>query len=129
MSEHEERMAGFARRFPAGKARREGMTSGARRAIVVLFGLTVLLAGLNLLFTVREVSAVHDAVIASCEFDSDLGTAPIIIVPPAKKAGLLGVKIVSDARVAWRGLGCPGTLAPPGPGFYRWAKFYGPPVD
>ena len=105
------------------------MTRGARRAIVVLFGLVVLLAGANLLFTVRQVAAVHDALVASCKFDSDLGTAPIAVVPPAKKAGLLGVKIVSDARVAWRGLGCPGKLAPPGEGFVKWARYYHLPVS
>ena len=128
MSSHEERMASFAASHP-GRPPREGMTGGARRAIVVLFLLTCLLAGLNLLFTVRQVAAVQDALIASCEFDSDLGTAPITVVPPAKKAGLLGVKIVSDARVAWRGLGCPGKLAPPGKGFVHWAHYYGLPVD
>jgi hypothetical protein len=37
--------------------RGEGMTRGARRAIVVLFTLTLLLAGTNLLFTTHEVSS------------------------------------------------------------------------
>lgn len=105
------------------------MTRGARRAIVVLFGLVVLLAGLNLRFTVSQVSAVHSALVASCKFDSDLGTAPVTVVPPAKKAGLLGVTIISDARVAWHGLGCPGKLAPPGAGFVKWARYYHLPVS
>lgn len=126
MSTHEERMASFADRYP-GQART--MSPGARRAIGVLFALVLLLGAANLLFTVREVTAVHNAVIASCAFDSDLGTAPVIVVPPAKKAGLLGVKIVSDARVAWHGLGCPGSLPPPGQGFVFWARFYHLPVS
>ena len=103
---------------------RESMSSGARRAIVVLFLLMVLLAAANLLFTVRQISGLRMQLNAECAFDSDLGTAPILVVPPAKKAGLLGVKIVSDARQAWHGRGCPGTLAPPGIGFVKWARFY-----
>ena len=108
---------------------RAAMTYGARRAIVVLFLLMMVLAAANLLFTVRQISGLRMQLNAECAFDSDLGTAPILVVPPATKAGLLGVKIVSDARQAWRGRGCPGTLAPPGTGFVKWARYYHLPAS
>ena len=127
MSDHEERFAG---RCPAdpGPAAAAPMSRGARRAVVVLFLLTAALAGGNLLFTAQQVSSVRMQQIAACAFDSDLGTAPVVVVPPATKAGILGVKIISDARVAWHGLGCPGELPAPGPGFVRWATFYHLPI-
>lgn len=128
MDEHEERPAAGAP-GAAEAAGRDGMTHGARRPVVVLFSLMVALAAGNLLFTAQQVGGLRTQQIASCAFDSDLGTAPVIVVPPATRAGLLGVKIISDARVAWHGLGCPGNLAAPGPGFVKWARYYHLPVS
>lgn len=65
---------------------------------------------------------------ASCHFWSDLGAAPVTVSPATGKPSLLGVTIVSDARVAWHGNGCAGILPPPKPSFVRWAKAFGLPV-
>src|SRR5258706_11780239 len=58
--------------------------------------------------------------LSHCKFDADIGGAPIAVNPATRKPSLLGVTIVSDARVAWHGLGCPGKLAPPSRSFARW---------
>lgn len=99
------------------------MTHGARRAIVILFALMVLLAAANLFFTASEVHGLRAAVLASCAFAADLGGAPVVTAPGGK-ASRLGVSIVADSRAQWRHLGCPGHLAPAAPSFARWARFY-----
>ncbi len=103
---------------------RNGMTAGARQAVVFLFVLAFVIGAANLLWTSRQTGSLRSAVMASCKFDADLGAAPVAVSPATGKASLLGVTIVSDARVAWRGLGCPGPLAPPAPSFIRWARYY-----
>jgi hypothetical protein len=128
-----------------GERGEQGMTRGARRAIIYLFTLTVVLAGLNLYWTSREVGQVRGvvrtqaaqarvqaaqvrklrtAVRSSCNFAADLAGAPVAVSPATGKASELGVKIVSDSRVQWRGLGCPGRLAPAQPSFVKWARYY-----
>lgn len=110
-----------------GKRGEQGMTRGARRAIIYLFTLTVVLAGLNLFWTSREVGRVRAAVVASCGFAAALSSAPLAVNPKTGKASLLAVKIVADSRAQWLGLGCPGRLPPPSPSFVKWAKAYGQP--
>jgi hypothetical protein len=100
------------------------MSRGARYAAVALLLLTLIVGAANLLATFGEVGALRSAVLTQCKFNADLGAAPIVVSPETGKASLLGVTIVSDARVAWRGLGCTGLLPAPAPSFVRWAKFY-----
>lgn len=100
------------------------MTAGARRAVIYLFVLTLLLFGANLLYTTRLVGDSRTQQHAECKFDGDLGTAPVAVAPATGKPSLLGVTIVSDARVAWRQHGCPGTQPAADPSFVRWAKAY-----
>lgn len=104
-----------------------GMSAGARHAVIFLFVFAVALAGVNLLFTAMDVNRLRDAVHAQCQFSADLGSAPIM-VSPSGKPSRLGVTIVSDSRVAWHGLGCPGRLPPPAPSFAHWAAVYHLPV-
>lgn len=99
-----------------------GMTIGARHAVIFLFGFAVLLGAANLLWTSMQVNHLRDAVLAQCTFDADLGSAPVTVSPASGRPSRLGVTIVSDSRVAWHGLGCPGKLPPPAPSFARWAK-------
>lgn len=94
------------------------------RAAAFLFAFALVLAAGNLLFTAREVNTVRDAVRAQCGFDYDLAGVPVAVNPATHKASVLGVKIVADSRLAWRGLGCTGTLPPPSPSFRRWAAYY-----
>ena len=106
-----------------------GMSRGARLGFVYLAVVTLVLAAANLLFTSQEVTQVRGAVLAECRFNADLGSAPVAVNPKTGKASLLGVSIVSDARVAWQQLGCTGRLMPPQPSFVRWAKAYHLPVS
>lgn len=127
------------------------ITPGAKRAFTVLarafavISVAVLAVGAaNLFFTstevghLRAVIRVQDAqarelagqvaklqraVLSSCAFNADLGSAPIVI-QPGGKASELGVSIVADSRAQWRQLGCPGRLPPPQPSFTRWARYY-----
>jgi hypothetical protein len=104
------------------------ITRGARRAALGLIALTLLVGGGNLWASWDEARGVQHAAASSCRFFADLAGVPITVVPATGKASMLGVQIVSDSRVAWRGLGCPGTLPPPSPSFALWAKFYGLPT-
>lgn len=76
----------------------------------------------------RTVRKLEREVKSSCRFDGDLAGVPITLNPATRRASELGVKIVSDSRVAWRLAGCPGRLASPAPSFLRWARFYRLPV-
>lgn len=100
-----------------------------RSPYAVLAVIVFLLAGANLLFTARDVNQLRGAVLASCHFNADLGTVPVSVNPKTGQASLLGVSIVSDARVAWHRLGCDGRLAAPAPSFVRWARFYKLPLN
>jgi hypothetical protein len=100
------------------------MTAGARHAIISLFIFAVFIGVASGAFTLRQVDQVRQIARAQCKFDAHVGAAPIVVSPATHKASLLGVQIVSDARQAWYGLGCPGRLEPPAPSFVRWAKAY-----
>src|SRR5258706_3050080 len=78
-------------------------------------------------FFARTVGDLRTAVRSHCKFDADLGGAPIMVNPATGKPSLLGVTIVSDARVEWHGLGCPGKLPPTPPPFPTRAPRYTPP--
>lgn len=98
----------------------EGMTHGARRAVIVLFVITFAVGAANLLFTVAQVDKLGSQQRAACAFAADLGSAPL---PDKPKPGKLGVSLVTDSRAQWRGLHCPGTLPVP-PGLAKWAAYY-----
>ena len=99
------------------------MSDTSRRAVVALFILSLLIGGLNFFWTSRQVNEATVRAQAQCAFNADLGPVPVTI-PASGKPAILGVKIISDARIAWRRAGCPGRLAPPAPSFIRWARFY-----
>lgn len=101
-----------------------GMPRRVRLGFVYLSVLTLVLAGLSLLWTSRQVSTATARARAQCQFDADLGTAPLTAPPGGARPARFGVLIVSDARTAWRKAGCPGHLPAPGPSFTRWAAFY-----
>ncbi len=126
------------------------MTGGAKRGLLYLIVLTLVLVGgayiqssaaQNRLTAqqaelrrqqaalARAIALQHRQQLKLCKFNADLGGAPIAVNPATGKPSLLGVTIVSDARVAWHGLGCPGRLTPPSPSFRRWARFYHLPDD
>jgi hypothetical protein len=92
--------------------------------IVVLFALAFLVAVAAVTGVVTEVSALQREVRSQCKFDADLAGVPVSLNPATNKPSVLGIKIVSDSRVAWRQAGCPGTLPAPSPSFTRWARFY-----
>lgn len=98
-------------------------STGAARAVVFLFAVSLAIGGLNFFWTSREVNAANARAQAQCAFNADLGPVPVT-VPKTGKPSLLGVKIISDARVAWHLARCPGRLAPPAPSFVQWAGYY-----
>ncbi len=101
-----------------------------RKFIIFDIALTVLLSAVGFL----AVHATHSAEqassaqrrgsLSSCEFFADLAGLPVAVNPATGKASILGVKIISDSRVAWRGIGCSGSLARPSASLIRWARFY-----
>ena len=99
------------------------ISPGAARAVVFLFVLSLAIGALNFAWTSRVVNAASGRVQALCQFDADLGTAPLT-VPKGARASRFGVLIISDARTAWRRTGCPGRLGPPDPSFVKWARYY-----
>jgi hypothetical protein len=101
-----------------------GITSGARRGIAYLFIFIALIAAISLIYTTLTADHLHVELQSQCQFDADLGGVPVSLNPATGRASVLGVKIVSDSRVAWHQAGCPGRLAPPSPSVARWAKFY-----
>ena len=100
------------------------ITRGARRAAVGLLVLTLITGAGNLLASWNEARGVQHAAASSCRFFADLAGVPIAVSPATGKPAELGVQIVSDSRIAWRGLGCPGVLPPPSPSFAQWARYY-----
>lgn len=107
---------------PAGAG--EGMTHGARRAVLALFAAMAVLGAAALGLGARTADHLTRQVQSQCRFDGDLAGLPLSVNPATRKASIIGVKIVSDSRVAWHQAGCPGRLAPPSPSFTRWARFY-----
>jgi len=122
---------------------------GLLRAIVVLFFLSFAIGAANLLFTNSQVHQVQkntentrrlaqnqariiarqqQQIRADCGVDKDLAGLPLANLPNGHPSEL-GVKIVSDFRVAWNRKGCPGVLPPPDPSFIAGAKFYHLPVN
>jgi len=99
------------------------MSDASRRAVVALFILSLLIGGLNFFWTSRQVNEATVRAQAQCAFNADIGPVPVT-VPASGKPAILGVKIISDARIAWRRAGCPGRLAPPAPSFVKWAAYY-----
>lgn len=128
------------------------MTPGALRAFLLLSAITVALTAVTwyhgntqasrlaasqvtqdrteatLKVTVRRldmtVTRQRQEIRAQCRFDADLASAPVTVSPATGMASELGVKIISDGRVAWHQAGCPGMLAAPSRSFARWAKYY-----
>lgn len=100
------------------------ISRGAKRAAIGLLILTLLVGGGNLWASWNEERGVQQAAASSCKFFADLAGVPVTVSPATGKASLLGVQIVSDSRLAWRGLRCPGILRAPSASFERWAKYY-----
>lgn len=100
------------------------ITRGARRAAAGLLVLTLLVGAGNLWASWDLTRGVQHDAASSCRFFADLAGVPITVSPATGRPSLLGVQIVSDSRLAWRGLGCPGTLPPPSASFAQWAKYY-----
>ena len=101
------------------------ISRGARRAAAGMLALMLLVGAGNLLASWDEARGVQHAAASSCRFFADLAGVPISVSPATgKPPARLGVQIVSDSRIAWRGLGCPGVLPPPSPSFMLWAQYY-----
>jgi hypothetical protein len=95
------------------------MTPGARRGLLYLVMLGVLVNAGAYWLSARSVAALRTQQHAQCKFYADLGSAPL-----AARPSLLNVAVVSDARVAWHGMNCPGRIPAADPSFIRWARFY-----
>src|SRR5260221_1932890 len=94
------------------------------RAVAIVAAIIIALGATATVFFARTVGDLRTAVRSHCKFDADLGGAPIMVNPATGKPSLLGVTIISDARVEWHALGCPGKLPPPAPSFAKWSRFY-----
>jgi hypothetical protein len=100
------------------------ITRGARLAAIGLLILTLLTGAGNLWASLDLTRGVQQDAASSCRFFADLAGLPVAVTPATGKAALLGVEIVADSRLAWRGLGCPGALPAPAPSFILWARYY-----
>lgn len=127
---------------PKGDKGEPGLSPKLRKGIVALFSLAAAIAVAALVGvvvqsgsyqtanarTVRKlnhtVNKLSREVKSQCRFDGDLAGLPLTVNPATHTASELGVKIVSDSRVAWHQAGCPGRLAAPSPSFARWARYY-----
>lgn len=96
-------------------------------AIVILFVIDFALTSTFLVILARQVNNVRRGDASSCAFFGDVAGAP---VTPANgtEPSKLGVAIVSDARLAFIGRKCPGSIPAPGAGFVHWATYYHLPV-
>lgn len=65
---------------------------------------------------------------SSCFLDRDIAGIPLTAVPPARLPSELLVVIAADARFAYIGSNCPGSL-PPNPSLARWARYYHIPLS
>ena len=99
------------------------ITPEVARAFVFLSILTLLTGGLNFYWTSRLAGANTARAHAQCAFDADLAPLPVT-VPKTGSPSLVTVKVISDARTAWRRAGCPGRLPPPDPSLVKWARYY-----
>lgn len=61
---------------------------------------------------------------ASCHWYRDIGTAPISLNPRTNAPSELGVRLIVDARSAFSGQGCAGSLPPASPALRHWAAVY-----
>jgi hypothetical protein len=101
-----------------------GLSPRLRRALVFLFLLPSVVALIAVGGLASTTLRLQQEVKSECQFNGDLAGLPVSENPATHEASILGVKIVSDSRVAWRIAGCPGKLAPAAPSFIKWAKFY-----
>lgn len=104
------------------------MTRSVKYSILALFALAVIIGGLNFLWTGSQVNSANQRAQALCQVNLDLSGAPVAVPNPVPVKPPLGVKIVSDFRVAWKRAGCPGELNAPDPTFLHWASHYHLPV-
>jgi hypothetical protein len=104
------------------------MTGGARRGLIYLLTLSLLFDAGEFYLFARSVNSLADQQHAQCRFYDDLGGAPVGVNSKTGQPSLLGVEIVSDARVAWRQLGCQGAQQAADPTFLQWAKHYNLPT-
>jgi hypothetical protein len=112
-----------------------GITRGSLYSVIVLFIAMIVLTGAsyalesNTISRIQRNTASIDAKTrAWCQFGADLAGAPVAVNPATGKPSILGVKIISDSRMAWAALDCPGHLAAPAPSFVKWARYYHLPV-
>lgn len=141
----------------ADRRQRLGMSAGALRAVVLLFVMTFALAGTSWYHTNSTANGLRASVsaqaassrklamslrretqiarrlrrevLSECAFNGDLGGVPVTNNPATGRPSLLGLRIVSDSRVAWHQAGCPGHLVRPSPSFAKWARFYHLPTS
>ncbi len=64
---------------------------------------------------------------SSCRWYHDVGSAPVSVNPATGQPSPLGVAIIVDARITFRGQGCPGRLSRPGRRLRKWARRFGLP--
>jgi hypothetical protein len=110
-------------------------------SLCVLFIFMIGIGAANLLFTSSQVQEVRSVsaglaqanarlarqITGDCGFYGDLAGLPLATAPNGHPSEL-GVKIISDSRVAWVGHGCRGKLPPPNPTFVAGAAYYHLPV-
>ncbi len=65
---------------------------------------------------------------ASCDFWGTLTSIPITVTPPATKPSRLGVSIITQSRIAYKGQGC-GALPPVDASVRKWAAYYHLPLQ
>lgn len=107
-------------------------TLNGSRTVLILFALagfvvSVLLVvagtGYAVFQAQRQAQAIAGEVRALCAEQGDIGGAPL-----TAKTAELGVKLVTDFRDAYAGLGCTPALPPPSPLLRELARQYGIPV-
>lgn len=89
-------------------------------AVGVLAVVLIAAAALGL----RQLLIDQSRLVASCNWYRDIGTAPISVSPQTHAPSELGIRLIVDARVAWKGQGCPGALPPASPALRHWAAVF-----
>lgn len=98
-----------------------------QNAFIYQVSLILAIATAALLIGARAINNEHSQLLLHCNFDRDI-SGVAVVASPNGKASELGVKLVSDSRGEFLGLGCPGDLHNASKSFRHWAAFYDLPV-
>jgi hypothetical protein len=108
-------------------ARPGDMTTGARRSLLYVLVLVLVLIGGSYYQSSHAINLLRVAVQTQCASArdiADLAHGKLMTDPKTGKPSRILVNYLGHQRVVFYGLGCPGRLKSPSPQFVHWAKVY-----